>query len=550
MEDDRQVESSRHDDAQAASAAAASSASAGGGGGVSERERNLRQQISDTPGLLSIVMAFLPLHLLVRVSKKTWQQAAPRQHRLVISAEDREERSLWQRVPMTLVNQLAALLTQLTCVVLCYPIDFPLWVFDVFVAMVEGHIAARRAANMEGGTLHTITVEGVRLTRKEMETVTRTHPPLPPLADPPPALPALTTIVAGGVVGCQPEPIHQSIKLRCVGGDFDEGEWAGVFEGIPETPPGQQGGPLSQLEAIGTIKIRGDSTDQLGVERLQCRPRHFPVLLALDRLATECCRQDAPVTFTSSGSPGWTYFDLNLFYHSEFPIHPSPWLKSVIQQVASDAAQVKYTITQDDLTDDLRNPSQAAIDIANPLTFDNAIYVGVDSGFGFDPPGNADSPHPSIIAHLPFQPFPKATSLQINTRLGAAGRLLADKMPDKVTRADIRVLRGGEAVTVLEALGSEREVGEVEMRGVGVDQLVGAAGGLPKIKWITMTLPDDADVEEDAGSYVHARLSSLIQRIRGLQYVTLGVHSISQCPRPAVVTDRSRRGVGELLAVE
>ncbi|CEM33089.1 unnamed protein product [Vitrella brassicaformis CCMP3155] len=416
--------------------------------------------------------------------------------------------------------------------------------------MVEGHIAARRAAKMEGGTLHTITIEGIQLTRKERETVTRTHPPLPPLADPPPALPALTNIV--GLM-----PVHQgladrrwrvpslavvqqegwdadtlgrfistssSLRRVFVGGSssFDEGGWAGVFEGIPETPPGQQGGPLSQLEAIGTIKIRGNSTDQLGVERLQavllargCRRslqrldvscdlfdagrRTFPVLLAVDRLATECCRQDAPVTFTSPGSPVCTYFDLNMFHHSEIPTHPSPWLKSVIQQLARQVTQVQYSLTQDDLTDDLRNPSESAIDIANTLTFDEAGSVEVRNAYDFDPPANADSPHPSIIAHLPQQPFPKATHLWIGSRLGgAAGRLLAAKMPDKV--------------------------GGVDTRWGGEDELVGAAGGLPKIKdlWIIMKLPDGAG-EEDVGSHVYARLSSLIDHVRGLQHVRLDV---------------------------
>ncbi|CEM38049.1 unnamed protein product [Vitrella brassicaformis CCMP3155] len=558
----------------AAAAAAPSSVSAsargGDGRGLSEREDVDWQRISDMPGLLSIVMAFLPLHLLVRVSNQTWQQAAPSHHRLVISAEDREERSVWQRMPLPFVNQLAALLTQLTCVVPCYPIGFPLWCFDVFVAMVEGHIAARRAANMEGGTLHTISIEGVHLTEKERETVTRTPSPLPPPLDTPPALPALTTIVglmrdhqgladrgwrvpslavvrqAGWEADNLGRFISSSISLQHVDGGFGGGEWARVLKHIPETTAGQLGGPPSHLEAIGTIDL--GPQDPAVVERLRevllargsrrsleqlhvhlpydiGRPT-VPVLLALDRLVTTCCQHDAPVTFESPDG----VFDLDIFYHNDLPTYPSPPLECMIQELARQATVVRYTITADDFTDDDGGPTQSAIDIAKTLTFDKTKRVEVLNAYSFRPPAKRPPPHPSIITHL--QPFPKATSLDVHSTSGvAAGRLLGDKMVvDKVAGVLVSGLPGGEKkVGVLTALGREREVGDVWMGEFKVDELVGATDRLPSIKNLHLTLTLPSGCVEDAGSFVYAGLSSLIDRVRGLQ--RLGLRASNMTPQ-------------------
>ncbi|CEM28704.1 unnamed protein product [Vitrella brassicaformis CCMP3155] len=193
--------------APAAAAASTACASAAGGGESNEerqrrqdRESNLRQQIADTAGLLSIVMAFLPIPLLTQLQLPplTWQNAARKQHHLTISAADKDERSFWERTTIGLVTEWATYLTKLTHVVLCYPFGrfaygFPMWCLDVFVAMVEGHVAGRRAANMGGGTLQTMTIEkGVRLTDSLRQAVPRTHQPDP--LDPPPTLHALTTI--------------------------------------------------------------------------------------------------------------------------------------------------------------------------------------------------------------------------------------------------------------------------------------------------------------------------------------------------------------------
>mmetsp|Transcript_17882 Transcript_17882/g.50854 ORF Transcript_17882/g.50854 Transcript_17882/m.50854 type:complete len:133 (+) Transcript_17882:82-480(+) len=79
-----------------------------------ERERNLIHQITDEPGLLVSIVAFLPLYLLVQLSKDIFQHAAPEHTHLTISCGTQEERSVWQRVPVTLVSQLGALLTRLS----------------------------------------------------------------------------------------------------------------------------------------------------------------------------------------------------------------------------------------------------------------------------------------------------------------------------------------------------------------------------------------------------------------------------------------------------
>ncbi|CEM10280.1 unnamed protein product [Vitrella brassicaformis CCMP3155] len=571
--------------------AAASSSSAGGGVESDEerqrreeRERNLRQQITDTEGLLSYMMAFLPVNLMVQLAKSIWQHAAPDLSDVTISSATREERSFWQHVHLAFVTQLAARLTRLTTITLRYPDGFRLWCFDVFVAIIEGHTAGRRAANLTGGTLHIIAVKrGVRLIGTARQTVARTHPSLPAPLDPPPTLHALTTIAGlrddheelaerGWLVpslavvrqeGWDADRLSQLISssrsLWCVDGTFVGEEWADVFEDIPATPAGQQGGPLAQLEEIGTILVEGD--DLAGLNRLQealvargCRrslkqlhvefgaariDRHtLPSLLALDRLVGTCWRLDAELILEVTTTSRFD-FDLSMFYDTDFPTRPSPSLKTMLQQLARQAQWVKYILSQQDLIDNLGSPSQSAIDIVSSLSFRQAYAVAAGYAPGFDPPANTPSPHPAIITHM--QPLPKfsevLTFLCVQSKLrGAAARLFATKMPRKIERVVIGYLSSGEEkVGVLTALGSEREVGTVEMRQVDVDQLVGAADGLPTIRELefTLTLPNGV---EDAGSFVRTRLSSVISHIRGLRRVRLEVAATTADQRASVET--------------
>ncbi|CEM19620.1 unnamed protein product [Vitrella brassicaformis CCMP3155] len=402
---------------------------------------------------------------------------------------------------------------------------------------------------MDGGTLHSITIqEGARLTGTARQTVARTDPPLPAPLEPPPTLHALTTIA-----GLLRE--HQGLadrdwlmpSLAVVRQEGWDAYRLGRFISSSHSLR-RQGGPLAQLESIGTIEVdihnspaEIDLLQEVLVAR-GCRqslaplhvrfhpgwvsisPYTLPVLLTLNRLVTMCCRPDAQLTTTG----GFLVFDLSIFYDNAFPTHPSPSFKAMMQQFARKALEVNYIFTQDGLTDPHTNPSQSAIDIASSLSFDKATLAFVINTRGFQPPANTLSPHPAIITHL--QPLPKFTRLYIQSKLGgAAARLLAGKMAKEVERVDISEMSGDEKVGVLAALGRETGVGEVVVGDIGVDQLeqllMGAAGRLPTIRTLefTMTLPPDV---EDAGSVVRDRLLSLIDHIphlRGLQSLKLMV---------------------------
>ncbi|CEM31525.1 unnamed protein product [Vitrella brassicaformis CCMP3155] len=553
-DDHRQLKGSRRTDVPAASSSAASAS--GGGGGESdeerqrraERERALCDKISATEGLPSYMMAFLPINLMVQQAKSIWQHAAPELSDVTISSATKEERSFWQHVHLAFVAQLAARLTRLTIITLRYPVGFPSWCLDVFVAMVEGHIAGRRAADLGGGTLHILTIqEGVQLSGAARQTQKDWE---------------------AGTLG---QFISSSRSLRRVDGSFGGGVWARVFDRIPVAPTGQQGGPLAQLESIGTIVA--DDNEAAAIDRLRevllargCRRsleqlhvrfygahvgrRTLPVLLALDRLVGTCCRPDAPLTFTTTGRTG---SDLSIFYHPHFPTRPSPSFKTMLQQLAQQATSVYYIFTQDGLANPHANPGKSAIDIASSLSFDEAETVEVLNAGGFHPPANTPSLHPTIITHL--QPFStQATRLCVASGLGGAvGELLAAKMPKEVRVVDVeRGLGGEERVGVLAALEREREVDTVVMGAAGVDQLVEAAGRLPTIKSLDSKLPVADDVE-DASSLVRGRLSSVIPHIRGLQGVRLtveraiaGQHDsiLASLPLGANIDAFSVRGIG------
>mmetsp|Transcript_12249 Transcript_12249/g.29335 ORF Transcript_12249/g.29335 Transcript_12249/m.29335 type:complete len:144 (+) Transcript_12249:2-433(+) len=103
-------------------------------------------------------------------------------------------------------------------------------------------------------------------------------------------------------------------------------------------------------------------------------------------------------------------------------------------------------------------------------------------------------------------------------------------MPKKMVKVNINTLSGEEKVGVLTALGSEREVNTVWMGEVGVEQLVGAADGLPTIRALDFDLTLPAGVQ-DAGGAVRTGLSLAIDQIthvRGLQCVTLTVDTTAE----------------------
>ncbi|CEM36440.1 unnamed protein product [Vitrella brassicaformis CCMP3155] len=70
-------------------------------------------------------------------------------------------------------------------------------------------------------------------------------------------------------------------------------------------------------------------------------------------------------------------------------------------EAALQAGQVAYGIGQHDFTHPIDSPSQAAIEIAKSLSFDNVRFVTVDNAiWGFVPPPGAPSSSPAIIKHL------------------------------------------------------------------------------------------------------------------------------------------------------
>jgi len=155
----------------------------------------------------------------------------------------------------------------------------------------------------------------------------------------------------------------------------------------------------------------------------------------------------------------------------------------------------------------------------------------------FTAPAVSASPVPFVIAHL--LPFPKARELRVSSKLGgAAGRLLADKMPSRVRRMDILSVPGAEAVAVLGALGRERQVENVYMgEAVDLTQLAQSAASFPAILAVTgasvlsftTKVPDTV---EDAGGYILTGLSYRIQHMTGRGR---GLHGMELRVEPSTV---------------
>ncbi|CEM24576.1 unnamed protein product [Vitrella brassicaformis CCMP3155] len=489
------VASLRDGDMSAAAAAAAAPAAADG-----------RQ-----PGLVNCITAFLPLYLLGLLSTTAWDHAAPTHTHLTIDSTDSNERSVWQRVPLALVTQWANKLTRLTAISLRYPISAALWCRDVVVTVIE---------NMPGGTLRTIAlVEGVRLAGEEMMTVDfrlqqRPLRQIPPVV-PPPSLDSLTTITGllrihrdlasrgwpmpsletveqegwraddlGSFISSSRSLQHISGDLQHVRGHLAGEEWASVFERMPEAAAGQPG-PLAGLQSIGTIELRWFQA-RAAVDRLQAAlasrgcsrsltelavvatdlygfdSRVLPLLQSLN----SCCRPDARVSFEVRRVHT---FDLSLFYNDDFPLNLSPLVMTAVQAAALKAETVKYVISQHDFTHPVDSPSQAAIDIAKTLTFDNAGSVWVvHNALSFVPAPNTPSPLPAIIDHL--QQFPSVRGLDIHSALGGVvGRLLAGKMLNKVDMVRFRTTVSAEDRRgVLEEVRAGREVDSVYVDAVSL----------------------------------------------------------------------------------
>ncbi|CEL97636.1 unnamed protein product [Vitrella brassicaformis CCMP3155] len=507
-----------------------------------EIKPELSAMISDTPGLLDCVAVFLPLHLRVYVSRHMREAVAPHHTRLVISPADKEERSVWERIPIGLVKGLAASLTRLTSIIFCYPVFATLWCFDVFITFVEGHAEGRRTANMQGGSLQTIVLEKVSLSWDKPR-LQRCDLPLPPPAVPPPTLHALTSVtgLADGVVTRRrphrvvwTEPyghsrmadrgwrmpslarveqtgwscpslgrfICTSRRLQHVDGDFSGGGWASAFEHLPVGDGGQPG-PLSQLKSIGKIRIlcsqRRASVESSGLRQLQvalsargCRKSLTGLdvvlppdpaelcgdLCALDGLVTNCCISPDVPVSVGIGTNAFNPFSLHT---DHFPPNPTPTFRRTIQQVAQKIKRLPFSLREGPLPP----ATEAAIDLARTLSFDSATEVEVRVPFRATIPPQ-DS---MIISHLQQLP-PQAARLTVGGRpglqaepyvMGAVGAMVAAKMPKYVKEVIGESWVGEDAVRVLEGLGRDREVGSVKIKYVFLEQLTSTAATLPAI---------------------------------------------------------------------
>ncbi|CEM20309.1 unnamed protein product [Vitrella brassicaformis CCMP3155] len=555
-----------------------------------ERERCLITQITDTPGLLGCIMAFLPLRLLVHISH-TWEHVAPSHTHLTISAADKAERSFWQRVPIDLVSQWARCLTQLTSIVLRQPVDVCRWCFDVFLAFVEGHVEGRQAANLQGGALQTVTIDAIQLTQRDMRTVTRTAPAI--YTRPSISLPSLTAV--SGLADYHFELWHpvwdmpslehvefqdghswsglalagfisSSRSLRCVTVWLSALGWSEVFRDLPTAAAGQPG-PLRRLESIRGIMVGhshhdGQYLDELkasllsrgcllSLAHLDVRLKEglvvdsttLSIIHSLDTLITTCCVSPDAVTVTLPSSV--TSVDLTFFYCPLLSAGPlSPFVKSTLTQLASRATEVDWVITEDNIGDDFSSPSEAAKALAADLPLvAKATSVRVRVG-GTDELAVDAEPidPPAILQHLKPDAFPQARQLTVDSRLGCrVGGVLGSKMPVRsvsVGDADGMFVDEGEVCEMLQSMGAEKQLAEVRVEAIFASSAEGLswgerAGDMPLIENLVIDnakLPNDTD---EIGEYVYTSIESSLQ-LRGVKRLRVGLSDMSSEDRAAV----------------
>ncbi|CEM31510.1 unnamed protein product [Vitrella brassicaformis CCMP3155] len=362
---------------------------------------------------------------------------------IAIDSSTDADRQFWESMTPEEAFRLGRRLINLTAVTVVQPRSDRLWCLDNMISVVEGHADGRREAcekegqhHMAKGSLETI---HFTTTTSSTSSVEQHRPPIPPsFAAPRPTLHALRAIT-GAVqqhsvlvnTGWKMPPleyvdqegwdadelgrfIRSSSSLKEVGGcRWTWGEWATFFEHFLEAPAGQPG-PLKHLQTIGEIEYddneetpdqyrQGDVLTSRGcrksLTRLDVRiPQltghdSLSALLAVDNFINTCCvSPDVPLNVRV-----WrlSNFQLSVFYADALPSRPSPFIKTAIQEAARRAMYVTYTLSQYDITHPIDEPSQAAIEIAESLTFDSVREVTVSSAHGFGPPPGTPSHPPS-----------------------------------------------------------------------------------------------------------------------------------------------------------
>ncbi|CEM32625.1 unnamed protein product [Vitrella brassicaformis CCMP3155] len=427
---------------------------------------------------------------------------------IAIDSSTEEDRHFWESMTPEAAFELGRRLVNLTAVSLVQPFFDQSWRLGTMISVVEGHAAGRREACKKEGQQHMAkgSLETIDFTTSTTTTSSTTNlSSLPAPLTEPSTLHALSAVT--GAFGEHSELVNRGWKmpaLQCVElwgwgadvlGRFISSSsslkqvrgcrrswewWAAVFERFPVASAGQPG-PLRHLQTIGGIEHdrHGDVTHG-GSTRLQdvltsrgCRKSltgldvkipqfqymyhtSLSALLAVDGFINTCCiSPEVPLNVTIEGN----IFNLAVFYADAFPPCPSPFIKTAIKEAARQAEHVGYAISQHDLTHPIDTPSQAAVEIAQSLSFDKVRVVEVHDDHGFVPPLGTIPPAPDIINHL--QPFSRAGQLYLNSRLGvAAFRLLAQKMPMEVESvlfdARVSALSAQDRSGVLEGLGEKR----------------------------------------------------------------------------------------------
>ncbi|CEM33054.1 unnamed protein product [Vitrella brassicaformis CCMP3155] len=119
------------------------------------------------------------------------------------------DRAFWQAMPVNVAMRWGGRMPKLTRILSCHPAGEGAWCLDVISALIEGHTEGRaamvaekraeaerrgEAADIPDGSLTTIAFEAAELSDGDMPSVGRINPALPSVSDPPPSLPALTSI--------------------------------------------------------------------------------------------------------------------------------------------------------------------------------------------------------------------------------------------------------------------------------------------------------------------------------------------------------------------
>ncbi|CEL93423.1 unnamed protein product [Vitrella brassicaformis CCMP3155] len=295
---------------------AAAAAGVDGAAADAEKQMNVEK-------ICVLVMPFLPLHLLVPLSQKTWQEAAAFQTRLVIDCDTTADDDywqwtkglvFWQRLPLDFVIRIAARLTHLREITLRHPRFCLMWCIDAFLTFIEttaalptpteqlgSHGAPQQSASQRGGALQTIAFDSVGLTVAELRKLKRSNPDLPPPVTPAPTLPSLKSVTGAlrehRVLADRGWRMPALERVELNGWAADElgrfissssslkeverrcwtwGEWATAFERMPVAPCGQPGplGHLQTMRGIGYVHepfMESVQEYRIGIKRLRTR---------------------------------------------------------------------------------------------------------------------------------------------------------------------------------------------------------------------------------------------------------------------------------------